>query len=172
VWGLESLVEYDAARAAGCDFGLPIYVSATWTSAEFKDTTSFLAGGGDAVYQGGRDGNEIPYVPAWKIGAGVGVEFERWGATLDMRYQSTSWGTGFNGDSRAALTGGTPTIRDGKIDALLLFDLSAHYQVSENLKLVGGLLNLFDERGIVSRIPEGPRNNSPRSWFAGMELLF
>lgn len=172
IYGIESLVEYDAGLAAGWALSVPTYVSATWTSAEFKDTTSFLAGGGDAVYQGGREGNEIPYVPDWKLAAGIGVEGERWGVSLDMYYMSTSWGTGFNGDSRAALTGGTPTIRDGKIDALLTFDLTGHYQITENVNLVGGITNLFDERGIVSRIPEGPRTNAPRMWFTGAEVTF
>lgn len=172
IWGIESLIEYDAGEAAGCSVGIPLYLSATWTSAEFVDTTSFLAGGGDAVYQGGRDGNEIPYVPAWKLGAGVGLEGESWGVNFDLNYVGTSWGTGFNGDSRAALTGGTPTSRDGKIDALLTCDLSGHFQVTENFKLVGGVQNIFDQRGVVSRIPEGPRSNAPRMWFAGFETAF
>jgi len=172
IFGIEALIQYDAGQVAGWGVRLPAYVSATWTQAEFKNTTSGLAGGGDAVYQGGRDGNEIPYVPDWKLAAGVGVAGEKWGVNLDMSYSSTSWGSGFNGDSRAAVVGGTPTSRDGKMDALLIFDLSGYCQVTEQVKLIGGIQNLFDERGIVSRIPEGPRNNAPRMWFAGVEAMF
>jgi outer membrane receptor protein involved in Fe transport len=106
------------------------------------------------------------------LAAGVGVTGEKWGVNLDMSYSSRTWGTGFNGDSRAALIGGTPTSRDGKIDALLIFDLSGYYQVTDQVKLIGGLQNIFDERGVVSRIPEGPRTNAPRMWFAGFEAMF
>jgi len=112
----EGLVQYDMAKPLGKSFGLPVYASATWTHAEFKNTTAALAGGGNGVYAGGADGNEIPYVPEWK--------------------------------------------------------LSANYRINENFKLLAGVHNLFDERGIVSRIPEGPRANSPRTYYVGIEAKF
>ena len=168
VFGLESIAQYDAGKAAGLGCGIPLYVSATWTQAEFKGTTPGLAGGGDGIYSGGRDGNEIPYVPEWKLAAGIGIENEKWGANLDAIYSGTTWGTGYNDDPRA----GTQTSRDGKIDALLLFNLSAYYQVNAHVRLLAGIQNLFDERGIVSRIPEGPRANAPRMIYAGFETQF
>jgi Fe(3+) dicitrate transport protein len=177
VYGIESLVQYDLGEAQGWGLGLPVYVSATWTSAEFKNTTAAVAGGGDAVYAGGRDGNEIPYVPEWKLAAGVGLTGEKWAVNLDMTYVGTAWGTGWNGTPRVNIpttpaNEGTPTIRDGKIDSLLLFDLTGHYQLTEQVKLVGGVQNLFDQQGIVSRIPEGPRANAPRMIFGGAEITF
>ena len=177
VYGLESLVEYDAGQAAGWSLGLPMYVSATWTSAEFKNGTASVAGGGDAVYAGGRDGNEIPYVPEWKLAAGIGVTGEKWAVNLDLSYMGSTWGTGWNGTPRVDIVGtpaneGVATIRDGKIQALLQFDLSGHYQLTENVKLLGGVQNLFDEQVIVSRIPEGPRANAPRMIFGGAEITF
>lgn len=168
VFGLESIAQYDAGRAAGLTYGIPLYVSATWTSAEFKGTTADLAGGGDGIYAGGKDGNEIPYVPEWKLAAGIGIEADKWGANLDATYSGSTWGTGYNDDPRT----GTATSRDGKIDAMLLFNLSGYYQVTENVKLLAGIQNLFDERGIVSRIPEGPRSNAPRMIYAGFETQF
>lgn len=170
VYGVESLVQYDAGKSLGGTFGLPLYASATWTSAEFKNTTAGLAGGGDNVYAGGRDGNEIPYVPQWKLATGIGFVQENWGVNLDAIYSSSTWGTGFNGDDRPATL--TPSIRDGKTEALLVFNLSAHYRLTENFKLLGGIHNLSDERGIVSRIPEGPRANAPRTYYAGVEASF
>jgi Fe(3+) dicitrate transport protein len=167
VFGLETLVEYDAGNDYNLGVGLPLYVSATWTSAQFTGG-NIAGGGGQGVYDGGRSGNEIPYIPDWKIAAGIGVTGEKWGVNLDMIYTSSMWGTGFNGDVRP----GTQTIRDGEIPALLLFDLTANYRINENLKLVGGIQNIFDEREIVSRIPEGPRSNAPRVFFAGVEATF
>jgi Fe(3+) dicitrate transport protein len=177
VYGLETLLEYDAGEAAGWSLGLPMYVSATWTSAEFKGTTASIAGGGDAVYAGGRDGNEIPYVPEWRLAAGIGLRGEKWAVNLDMSYNGTSWGTGWNGTPRVDIPGttpneGVPTIRDGKIQSLLLFDLTGHYQLTENVRLLAGVQNLFDQQAIVSRIPEGPRANAPRMIFGGAEITF
>ena len=168
VWGFESLIQYDAGRAANLSNGIPLYLSATWTSAKFSGTTAALAGGGDGIYSGGRDGNEIPYVPEWKLAAGVGYIAGTWGASLDANYLSSTWGTGYNGDARP----GTQTARDGKIDSLLIFNFNTYYQVNEHLRVLAGVQNLFDDRGIVSRVPEGPRGNAPRSIFIGCEAKF
>jgi Fe(3+) dicitrate transport protein len=83
-------------------------------------------------------------------------------------YSGTSWGTGYNDDIRT----GKQTSRDGKIDALLVFNLSAYYQINEHFKVLAGVQNLFDERALVSRIPEGPRANAPRMIYAGFETQF
>lgn len=166
VYGLESIVQYDPGVEHGLAFGLPMYVSATYTVAEFTGG-NLVAGGGDGVYAGARDGNEIPYVPEWKLAAGVGVSGEKWEVRLDASYMGSTWGSGFNDDVNP-----TPTIRDGKIPALLLFDLTADYQVNDKVKLLAGVLNVFDEREMVSRIPEGPRANAPRMIFGGVEVTF
>jgi Fe(3+) dicitrate transport protein len=168
VWGVESIVQYDAGAAAGIAYGLPMYLSATWTSAEFEGTTPLLDGGGGAIYAGGRAGNEIPYVPEWKLAAGIGLEAEKWGVNLDAVHTSSTWGTGYNGDVRP----GTPTARDGRIPSLLLFSLGGYYRIHENVKLLAGIDNLFDEQEITSRVPEGPRTNAPRMVYAGLEAQF
>jgi Fe(3+) dicitrate transport protein len=150
----------------GLAFGLPMYVSATYTVAEFTGA-NLVAGGGDGVYAGARDGNEIPYIPEWKLAAGIGVSGEKWEVRLDASYMGSTWGSGFNDDVNP-----TPSIRDGKIPALLLFDLTADYQINDNFKFLAGVLNVFDEREMVSRIPEGPRANAPRMIFGGIEMTF
>jgi len=168
VFGFESMVQYDPARARGSSFGLPMYVSATWTSAEFKGTTAGFSGGGDGIYAGGADGNEIPYIPEWKLSAGIGFHTGKWGVNLDGSFASETWGTGYNGDARS----GTQTTRDGSIPSLVLFDLSGFHQLNENLRLVAGVQNLLDRQEIVSRVPDGPRANAPRMIYAGFEASF
>jgi Fe(3+) dicitrate transport protein len=166
VYGLESIVQYDPGVEHGLAFGLPMYVSATYTVAEFTGA-NLVAGGGDGVYAGARDGNQIPYIPEWKLAAGIGVSGEKWEVRLDASYMGSTWGSGFNDDVNP-----TPSIRDGKIPALLLFDLTADYQINDNFKFLAGVLNVFDEREMVSRIPEGPRANAPRMIFGGIEMTF
>jgi Fe(3+) dicitrate transport protein len=168
VYGIESVIQYDAGRAAGLGYGIPLYLAATWTHAEFVGTTAGLSGGGDGIYSGGRDGNEIPYVPEWKLAAGIGFMAENWGVNLDATYTGSTWGTGYNGDPRP----GTQTARDGEIDSLLTFNLGGHYDLNDQFTILAGIQNLFDERGISSRVPEGPRANSPRTLYAGIEARF
>lgn len=170
VYGVEALAQYDAGLDRDWGFGVPVYVSATWTQAEFTGGNSLIGGGGDAIYAGGRAGNEIPYVPEWKLAAGIGFSHEKWGANVDFIYVGETWGTGFNGDPRPA--GQAPTTRDGEIPSLFLVNLGVHYNVNENIKLLAGVHNVFDEQEISSRIPEGPRANAPRMVFAGVEATF
>ncbi|MEX1048393.1 MAG: TonB-dependent receptor, partial [Akkermansiaceae bacterium] len=168
VYGIESIAQYDAGKSAGLTYGIPLYLSATWTRAVFKGTSPGLNGGDDGIYAGGRDGNELPYLPEWKLAAGIGLVAENWGVNLDANYSGSTWGTGFNDDVRP----GTQTSRDGRIDSLLIFNFAAHYQINENFTLLAGVHNLFDERSIVSRIPEGPRANASRTIYAGFETRF
>jgi Fe(3+) dicitrate transport protein len=169
VWGVESLVEYDHAQANHWGFGLPVYASLTYTHAEFAHMGGVLANGA-GTFAGGRNGNDIPYVPEWKLASGISFVREKWRVNLDASYLSSMWGTGYNGDPRAV--GTNPSIIDGKIDSLLIFDLTGHYQLTDNVRLVGGIQNLFDERGAISRAPLGVRTNAPQTIFAGFEATF
>ncbi|BCX48568.1 TonB-dependent receptor [Haloferula helveola] len=164
VWGVESMITYDPLFDRGFGFNLPMYVSATWTSAELKER--LLTGGEDDIYAGGQRGADIPYVPEWKLAAGIGYIAACWGVNLDANFTSHTYGTALN--SPVPVT----SARQGKVDALLTVDLSGYYEINDNWKLVGGLHNLFDERAVVTRLPEGPRTNLPRTWFAGVEATF
>ena len=173
-WGLESLVEYDLGQAMGASYGLPVYISATYTQAEFKDINGLLANTA-GLFSGAQSGSQLPYLPDWKLAAGISYITEKWGINLDASFTTSTWGTGYNDDVRIDnLTGlpGNPSAVDGKIDSLSLIDLTGHYQLNENLKLVGGIQNIFDTRKIVSRAPLGPRANAPRMIFAGVEATF
>jgi Fe(3+) dicitrate transport protein len=173
-WGLEALVEYDLGEAKGWAYGVPVYLSATYTRAEFAGIRGERLGNGAGIFAGATNGNDIPYIPEWKLAAGVSLTAEKWAVNLDTSYLSSTWGTGYNGDPRLNDNGtlANPSAVDGKIDSLFLVDLTGHYQVSDNFKLVGGIQNLFDTQKIVSRAPLGPRANAPRMIFAGVEIKF
>jgi Fe(3+) dicitrate transport protein len=173
-WGLESLAEYDLGQAMGASYGLPVYISATYTQAEFKDINGLLANTA-GLFSGARSGSELPYLPDWKLAAGISYLAEKWGVNLDASFTTSTWGTSYNDDVRIDnITGlpGNPSAVDGKIDSLFLVDLTSHYKLNENFKLVGGIQNIFDTQKIVSRAPLGPRANAPRMLFAGVEATF
>ena len=174
-WGIEALVEYDLGEATNSGFGIPVYLSATYTQAEFKGISGARLGNGAGLFAGAANGNEIPYIPEWKLATGVGLIAENWGVNLDASFTTSTWGTGYNGNPR--LVDGTgalanPSAVDGKIDTLFLVDLTGHYKLNENFKLVGGIQNIFDTQKIVSRAPLGPRANAPRMVFGGIEATF
>lgn len=173
-WGLESIAEYDFGAAGGWTYGLPVYLSATFTRAEFAGIGGSRLGNGAGIFAGAVNGNEIPYIPEWKLAAGVSLTAGRWALNLDTSFVSSTWGTGYNDDLRINDNGtvANPTAVDGKIDSLFLVDLSGHYQVNDSCKLVAGIQNVLDTRKIISRAPLGPRANSPRMLFAGVEIEF
>jgi len=164
VYGIEAFLGYDAGVESGLSFNVPMYFSATWTSAELGSSVD--EGGAENIYAGGTPGSNIPYVPEWKLAAGVGVEFERWGANLDITYTSSTFGTANNFSQPV-----TGQIQGG-IDSAFLVDLSGYYQATKNIRIVGGINNLMDEEILTSRIPIGARAGSPRSIFGGFEMSF
>jgi outer membrane receptor protein involved in Fe transport len=142
-------------------------VSATWTQAIITSNNAADSGNIFTDFQGGSTkGNDIPYIPEWKIAAGVGIDLEKWGANLDATWTSSMYGTG--GNQRDSVT----STREGLVDSSVLVDMSAWYQLDENWKIIGGIYNVFDEENIVSLVPEGPRNGRGRHLYAGFEVQF
>jgi len=173
-WGFEALASHDLGHKAAHGFGIPVFASATYTNAEFKNISGARLGNAAGLFAGATNGDELPYIPEWKLAAGIGLNRELWSVTLDASFNSSTWGTGYNARPRVN-DNGTPANQsaiDGKIGSLLLFDLNGHYQLTDNFRVVGGIHNLFDEREIISRAPLGPRANSPRMIYAGIEAEF
>jgi Fe(3+) dicitrate transport protein len=174
-YGLEALVRHDLAGAQGGGFALPAYAGVTWTHARFSDIEGSRLGNSAGIFAGASNGNEIPYVPEWKLSAGLGFETGPWGGSLDLSYYSATWGTGYNAGPRLVDGSGAlanPSTLDGKVDGLLTVDLNVRYQLTPSFKLVGGVQNLLDKRAIISRAPLGARANAPRTVFFGGELTF
>ena len=162
VYGVEFLANYDPL--AGRSISTPLFISATYTKGTLNNALS--GGGGDDILAGGVPGATIPYIPEWKLAAGAGIAAERWGIDLMATYVSDSYGTARNLDRP------DDSSRQGRIDSGFIVDLSANYQLTDRMRLVGGVHNLFDEVMTTSRIPEGPRSNAPRQFYAGLELTW
>ena len=174
-YGLEAMVRHDLAQGEGQTYALPAYAGLTWTRARFTDIEGSRLGNGAGLFAGAATGNEIPYVPEWKLSAGLGFERAEWAGSLDFSYYSASWGTGYNGaprlvDGSNALA--NPSALDGRVEGLFTVDLNLRYQVNRAFRLVGGVQNLLDRRAIISRAPLGARANAPRTVFMGGEVSF
>ncbi len=167
VKGVEALVSYDPWQDR--TVRLPMYLSTTWTDATLDQALS--AGGGEDIFGDGNGGPGIagasmPYIPEWKVAAGIGLETEIWGVDFAASYISDSFGTALNSPVPI------DSSRQGLVDGGVLFDLAGYYHINNRIKLIGGVHNLFEEVMITSRIPEGPRVNAPREFYIGMEILW
>jgi Fe(3+) dicitrate transport protein len=168
-------VRHDLAGAQGRGYALPAYAGVTWTHARFSDIEGSRLGNSAGLFAGASNGNEIPYIPEWKLSAGLGFETGPWGGSLDLSYYSATWGTGYNAGPRLVDGSGAlanPSTLDGKVDGLFTMDFNLRYQLTPSFKLVGGVQNLLDKRAIISRAPLGARANAPRTFFCGGELAF
>ncbi|MFT5906300.1 MAG: Fe(3+) dicitrate transport protein [Cryomorphaceae bacterium] len=164
VYGLEASVSYDLADE-NKGYSMPVYATATLTSATIDDA---LASGGEGdIYSGGEDDARIPYIPEFQASFGIAFETEKWGANLDATYIGKSFGTALE-DSAAAGS----SSRNGEVGDGFTVDLSGHYDLNEQVQFIAGLSNMFDERYISSRLPEGARANPGRTVYAGFEIKF
>lgn len=173
-YGLEALLRHDLAGGER-GYKVPVYAGLTWTHARFKDIVGSQLGNSAGIFAGAENGHDIPYIPAWKLAAGAGLESGPYAGSLDLSYYSSTWGTGYNANPR--LVDGTssladPSAIDGRVDGLLTVDLNLRWQCTRTFRVVGGVQNLLDRRAIISRAPLGGRANAPRTLFLGGELAF
>jgi len=163
VAGVELMTTYDLAYDHE-GFALPIYLSATWTQSKFN--TALASGGEDGIWAGAEVGNELPYVPEWQLAAGMSLLMEKWGANLDATYTGSQYGTAHNYSEPV------DSARQGKLDDYILVDFSGYYQVTDHLRLLAGVNNLFDEEYVSTRVPYGPRIGRGRYLYTGFEVKF
>jgi len=166
-YGLELSAQYDAGIAHNWPLHNPWYINLTYTNATQKNDA--LSTDAESIFSFGRKGNKIPYIPEFQVSFGTGIESTNWGAFISGNYVSEAF-TSANNVSNQLNGNGTPDARFGKVESYFMTDFSAFYRLTETVKLLGGVQNLFDKRYIVSRQPEGPRPNMPRFFYAGIEI--
>ena len=164
VAGLELAVSWDPAQAWDAGFRAPLYVSTTWTQAKLVGDSSSTDL--ESIFSGGKDGNDVPYIPEWQLSAGIGLEFEKWGCNLDATYATGTYTTADN------LEVPVNDARQGRTEDAFVLDFSVHYKVREGLKILAGVSNLLDGDAVTSRQPHGPRSGAARAYFAGFEYAF
>lgn len=167
--GLELSASYDAGVDNNWGFHNPWFVSATYTHARLDgDATSPDA---ESIFAGGTDGSEVPYIPEWVFSIGTGIEVNNFGIFVTGYYVDDMFTTASNTSMQLDPTG-SPDARFGETDAHFIVDISAHYQINENTRLLGGVNNVFDEEYVASRHPHGARPGAPQFAYIGLELEF
>lgn len=166
-YGLELAVQYDAGIANRWALRNPWFFNLTYTNAEQQNDARSTDP--ESIFSFGKKGNKVPYIPELQFSLGTSVESRRWGGSVSGSYVSSAY-TSANNVNNQVNGNGDPDARFGKTDSYFVTDLSAFYKATENVKVFGGVQNLFDEEYIVSRQPHGPRSGLPQFLYAGVEL--
>lgn len=166
-YGLEFSAQYDAGIANNWTLRNPWFVSMTYTNAEQQNDAQSTDA--ESIFSFGQKGNKVPYIPKLQLSLGTGIESKSWGTSITGSYVSATYTSANNVNNQVNGNGG-PDARFGKTDSYFVTDLSTYYRVSKTVKIIGGVQNLFNEKYIVSRQPEGPRPGMPQFLYAGIEL--
>ncbi len=167
--GVEFTIQYDAGLDRNWGFGNPWFLVATYTNARLLNDVNST--NPESLYVGGKAGNWLPYIPEWMFTLGTGVEFERVGMNIRGIYVDDAYCTASNTTSLRR-PDGTPDSRFGKTDSYFVWDLALYAMLGEQLKLYGGMHNIFDNRYISSRHPYGPRPGAPFFAYMGLEGMY
>jgi len=140
----------------GDGLSMPVNANYTYTDAEFGsqfDSDFF----GDVLV-----GDKIPHVSRHQGYASVGVETTDAGVVFSAQY---------TGDVRTVAGSGDIDPFE-RVGSRVVFDIAAHYQITDNVRLFGEVENLFDTAFEVSRRPYGLRPGKPQALTAGLSVRF
>jgi len=163
VYGLESHLKFEKNISQA--LSLPVSVTYTFTKTEFQN--SFDDPNGIFASLNEEDpkvleGDELAYVPTHRLNIKTGLQAEKWQLMLSALYQ---------GEMRSHAGQGTISDEE-KIDAYLVLDLAANYQVLPELKIYGTVDNLLGEEYLVAAQPMGYRPGKPTAVHLGAKYQF
>jgi len=167
--GLEFSLQYDPGLDHDWAFSNPWFLIATYTNSRLLNDVNSIDPG--SLFAGGKRGNWMPYIPEWMFTMGTGVHFDLVGVDIRGIYVDDTYSTASNTTSLQR-PDGTPDSRFGKTDEYFIWDLAMYARLTEQVKLFGGIQNVFDLRYLSSRHPYGPRPGAPFFGYMGIEALY
>lgn len=143
-------------------FLLPASISYTFTQAEFAndfyDKNGVFGNPDNNIVQG----DELAYVPAHRLNLQLGIQQDAWKANVSALYQSEMRDTPGQGS----------IVKNEIIDAYVVVDLSASYQVLTEFQVYGTVDNITGADYVVASLPYGYRPGKPQSVNLGMKYQF
>ncbi len=168
--GIEALVGFDPGITHGWGFRNPYSIAFTYTDATLDgDANSSDA---ESIFAGGRDGNEVPYIPDFLISFTAGLETNKFRAYLNASFADETFTSATNSSLEINPNTGNGDSRFGKTDSYFVVDIGVHYELFENVEIFGTVNNLFEDQYISSRHPHGPRPGAPRLAWVGLQYKF
>jgi len=166
--GLELQANYDRGLHKGWAIQTPVYVSATYTNATFREVTN--SNDQESIFAGAAVGNIVPYIPELSLSFGFGAIYKKWSAHIDANFVSDAFADGANTGSEGNPVTGEGDVRFGKIDSRLVMDATLGYQFNNKVRMFSTFKNITSQEYIVSRQPHGVRPGLPFAMMAGLEF--
>ena len=145
VKGIELLATYEVINNREKGFKVPVTVSYTLTDTELKNNFN------STIWGTVESGDEIPYIAKNQLAITTGFETEKFNFALSGKYVDA-----FRTEA------GVGTIpANNRVASNFIIDFSAKYHLTNNISLMGNIINLLDKDYAVSRVPAGLRPGQP-----------
>ncbi|HEV8407541.1 MAG TPA: TonB-dependent receptor [Sphingomicrobium sp.] len=155
--GFEGEISYDLLAAQGGPLHLTAFANVSLLDARF--TKSNLAN---------RVGNKPAFAPA--VTAKYGISLRRDGRFNVSLAGSSASSQYFQDSDLAVGVQGAPNFIPAKIPAFTVLDLSADWQLTRNIRLLGGVSNIFDRKYYNRVFQNGIEPGTRRTVYAGIAL--
>jgi Fe(3+) dicitrate transport protein len=168
--GIEALIGFDPGITHRWGFRNPYSIAFTYTNATLDGDAN--SNDAESIFAGGRDGNEVPYIPDFLISFTAGLETNKFRAYLNASYADETFTSATNLSLEINPNTGNGDTRFGKTDSYFIVDVGVHYELFENVEIFGTINNLFEDQYISSRHPQGARPGAPRLARVGVQYKF
>jgi Fe(3+) dicitrate transport protein len=143
-------------------FTLPLSLTYTYSHGEFGEDFTDTSGAFGEKGQQIEAGYRIGYLPEHRLNAQFGFGTEQWRMNSSVLYQS----------EMRNIPGTGKISEEDLIEAHLVLDISASYDVLSNLQVYSTIDNVLDNQYIAGVKPYGFRPGKPRSMNLGAKYTF
>ena len=143
-------------------YAVPFSTSYTFTQGKFGEKFVDSSGAFGEKGQVIEEGYRIGYLPEHRLNAQVGLEKDAWKLNVSLLYQS----------EMRNVPGEGAIDKADLIEAHVMVDLNASYQVMPALQFYSTIDNVFDEQYVAGVKPYGFRPGKPRSVNLGAKYQF
>ena len=162
--GVEGGVQFDLHKIFRTNHQLSLFAYSTYANSTYSGDR-FITINNQTV---NINGNELPYTPDFTFTGELELATQ-FGLGFDL--SATYVGEQFTDELNSIVA--SPSGETGEMPSFITMDLSASYLISDiNSNIYLSVKNLFDERYIASRRPQGIKVGLQRFISAGIELTF
>jgi Fe(3+) dicitrate transport protein len=160
--GLEAGAKLALDRFINSDYGIILGVNVTASKSTY-DADRFISVDGERI---NINGNKLPYAPEIYLSGSLDI-MTPFG--LGLQFSGTYIGEQFTDQLNTNIA--SPDGENGKMPSYFLLDITGRYPLSGiNSSLYISVKNIFDERYISSRRPQGIKVGLPRFITAGVKI--
>ena len=99
------------------------------------------------------NGDFIPFIPQHQVNSSLSIKYSKSEANLSVNYNGSFF---------------TNSQHEDKIQSNLVFDLSIIHKINKNINLNLKIINLLNNKYIVSNVPAGIRPGHPFGIYSGL----